>query len=103
MINKLNINDINRVNELGKELNTNFIKLFHIENLNNNEIIYTYKIENNVLGFIHIFDNIDNVEILNIVVDKKYRKQHIGSKLLGSKTPNDIAIAVIIMIIIVHN
>ena len=82
MINKLNINDINRVNELGKELNTNFIKLFHIENLNNNEIIYTYKIENNVLGFIHIFDNIDNVEILNIVVDKKYRKQHIGSKLL---------------------
>lgn len=82
MINKLNINDINRVNELGKELNANFIKLFHIENLNNNEIIYTYKIENNVLGFIHIFDNIDNVEILNIVVDKKYRKQHIGSKLL---------------------
>ena len=82
MINKLNINDINRVNELGKELNTNFIKLFHIENLNNNEIIYTYNIENNVLGFIHIFDNIDNVEILNIVVDKKYRKQHIGSKLL---------------------
>lgn len=82
MINKLNINDINRVNELGKELNANFIKLFHIENLNNNEIIYTYKIENNVLGFIHIFDNIDNVEILNITVDKKYRKQHIGSKLL---------------------
>ena len=82
MINKLNINDINKVNELGKELNENFIKLFHIENLNNNEIIYTYKIENIVLGFIHIFDNIDNVEILNIVVDKKYRKQHIGSKLL---------------------
>ena len=40
------------------------------------------KIENIVLGFIHIFDNIDNVEILNIVVDKKYRKQHIGNKLL---------------------
>ena len=33
-------------------------------------------------GFIHLIKLVDELEIINIVVDKKYRNQGIGSKLL---------------------
>ena len=40
------------------------------------------QINGEILGFAGILINIDIVEIMNIVVRKKYRKQGIGQKLL---------------------
>lgn len=83
MISKINSNDYSRINELGTLLNNNFSTLFHIENLNKNEYIYKYEVNNNIIGFIHIYDNIDYIEILNIIVDNNNRQKHIGSLLLN--------------------
>ena len=82
MIYKFTNNDINDVNNLGTLLNKDFIKLFHINNLNKNEIIYVYKEKSKVIGFIHISILFETIDILNIVVDEKYQKKHIALSLM---------------------
>lgn len=82
MVNDYKIEDLEIINQLGEEINKDFKKLFHIENINLNERIYTYKINHIVVGFIHIYEGMDNIDILNLIVDKKYRKQNIATKLL---------------------
>ena len=82
MISKLTKEEVQEVTELGTMLNSNFSKLFHIENLNPNETIYIYK-ENNInKGFIHIQNGIDIIDLLNIIVKPEYQNQGIGSVLL---------------------
>ena len=46
MINKCNINDINRIIELGKLINTNFDKLNNLEEIIKNKEIIGYYIDN---------------------------------------------------------
>ena len=82
MVSNFTINDINEINELGKFLNPNFIRLFHIDKLNNNEKIYVYKEDNQVLGFIHININYEIAEILNIITKDEYRNKGIATLLL---------------------
>ena len=82
MISKLTKEEVQEVTELGTMLNSNFSKLFHIENLNPNETIYIYK-ENNInKGFIHIQNGIDIIDLLNIIVKPEFQNQGIGSILL---------------------
>lgn len=82
MISKLTKEEVQKVIQLGKMLNPNFSKLFHIENLNPNETIYIYK-ENNInKGFIHIQNGLDIIDLLNIIVKPEYQNQGIGSVLL---------------------
>lgn len=82
MISKLTKEEVQEVIQLGTMLNPNFLKLFHIENLNPNETIYIYK-ENNInKGFIHIQNGLDIIDLLNIIVKPKYQNQGIGSVLL---------------------
>ena len=82
MISKLTKEEVQEVIQLGTMLNPNFSKLFHIENLNPNETIYTYK-ENNInKGFIHIQNGLDIIDLLNIIVKPEYQNQGIGSVLL---------------------
>ena len=82
MISKLTKEEVQEVIQLGTMLNSNFSKLFHIENLNPNETIYIYK-ENNInKGFIHIQNGLDIIDLLNIIVKPKYQNQGIGSVLL---------------------
>lgn len=82
MISKLTKEEVQEVIQLGKMLNPNFSKLFHIENLNPNETIYIYK-ENNInKGFIHIQNGLDIIDLLNIIVKPEYQNQGIGSVLL---------------------
>lgn len=82
MISKLTKEEVQEVIQLGKMLNPNFSKLFHIENLNSNETIYIYK-ENNInKGFIHIQNGLDIIDLLNIIVKPEYQNQGIGSVLL---------------------
>lgn len=82
MISKLTKEDVQEVTKLGTILNPNFIKLFHIENLNPNETIYVYKENNIIKGFIHIQNGLDIIDLLNIIVKPEYRNHGIGSVLL---------------------
>ena len=82
MISKLTKEEVQEVIQLGTMLNPNFLKLFHIENLNPNETIYIYK-ENNInKGFIHIQNGIDIIDLLNLIVKPEFQNQGIGSILL---------------------
>lgn len=82
MVDKISKEDFNEVNELGTMLNPKFRYLFHIENLNDNEIIYVYKENQKVLGFIHILVNYEVIEILNIIVKEEYQNRHIATLLM---------------------
>ena len=60
--------------------NTNILKE---EVLNKNRKFFVVKSENGeILGFAGVLINIDFIEIMNIVVRKKYRKKGIGKELL---------------------
>ncbi len=69
---------------LGKELNNDFIKMFNLDNilLNDYNKVYGYVIDDKLIGFIHLQISFDEADIVNIVVDKKFRKIGIGRKLI---------------------
>ena len=85
MINKIDIKDIDSFYELGKELNNNFNTLYKLDDLVNSkyDFIYGYYIDNNLVGFIHINKLYENIDIVNIIVNKNYRDKGIGTKLLN--------------------
>ena len=93
MINKYSIDDLNEINKLGKELNPNYQKLFHIDKLNPNEEIYVYKEDNKIIGFIHFAINYEVVDLLNIIVSKDSRDKNIGTSLIDymiNNLPKDV-------------
>ena len=82
MINNCNINDINRIIELGKLINDNFDKLNNLEEIIKNKEIIGYYIDNKLVGFIIFKTMYEITDLLYIVVDKLYRRKNIASKLL---------------------
>jgi [ribosomal protein S18]-alanine N-acetyltransferase len=80
--------DIDEINQLGMEINPNFMVLFHINCINNNEKIYVYKDNNNIIGFIHISVNYEVADLLNIVINLSNRNQGIGTKLFNYMIDN---------------
>ena len=80
---KVIVSDYDEIIKLGKIVNEDFEKLFKINNLNRTEKIYVYLYDNKVTGFIHISSNYEIIDILNIVVNPKYEKQGIGTKLIN--------------------
>ena len=83
MVDNYKENYYSEIIKLGKIVNEDFEKLFKINNLNRTEKIYVYLYDNKVTGFIHISSNYEIIDILNIVVDPKYEKQGIGTKLIN--------------------
>ena len=83
MVDNYKENYYDEIIKLGKIVNEDFEKLFKINNLNRTEKIYVYLYDNKVTGFIHISSNYEIIDILNIVVDSKYEKQGIGTKLIN--------------------
>ena len=83
MVDNYKENYYDEIIKLGKIVNEDFEKLFKINNLNRTEKIYVYLYDNKVTGFIHISSNYEIIDILNIVVDPKYEKQWIGTKLIN--------------------
>jgi len=69
---------------LGLQVNNNFNNLFNLNDINANEdnYLYGYFVDNILVGFIHVIKLIDELEIINIVVDKEYRGRGIGKELL---------------------
>lgn len=85
MINKIEIKDFDRLNELGLIVNKNFVNVYDLNKLLESEydFIYGYYINNILVGFIHINKLYENMDIVNIVVDPDYRRKGIASSLLN--------------------
>ena len=83
MIRELTIEDKEKFNELGLLINSNFNKLFDLDAIINSDYDYLYGYyEDKLLGFIHLNKLYENMDIVNIVVDPKYRRQGIAKKLV---------------------
>lgn len=85
MIRDANVYDIPRINELGKLLNTNFDRLFKINEMLEDDIskVIVYEKNDKILGFITATSLYETCDILSIVVDPDYRKKGIGTNLMG--------------------
>lgn len=84
MINNIELKDKNRFNELGSIINKNFAKLYQIEELINSsyDSLLGYYDKELLVGFIHINKMYETIDIINIVVDEKYRRQGIATSLI---------------------
>ena len=84
MIRELTISDNNDFQELGKLLNDNFANLYNLNDELNRDysIVLGYEKEGKIVAFLHINLIQDEIDIINIVVAKEYRKQKIATKLL---------------------
>jgi len=78
-------NDINKINELGAQLHSNFIYTYHIETEVENSFSIVLVSEDNsiITGYLYAQELVDNIDLLSIFVDKNYRYQHIGTDLIN--------------------
>ena len=85
MINRININDLDRFNELGCLINNNFINVYLLNDLLKSEIdyIFGYYEKDLLIGFIHVSKLYENLDIVNIVVDIDYRNKGIANKMVN--------------------
>ena len=88
MVNNCILNDIEKIKELGKLINSNFDKVNNIEELiKDNKIIGFY--DNDILVGFLIYEQIyEIIDLLYIVVEPIYRRKSIGTKLLNHLIQN---------------
>ena len=84
MVSKIEINELERFNELGLIVNSNFSKVYDLNKINDSQYddVYGYYIDTKLVAFIHITKLYETMDVVNIVVDNEYRKQGIATKLL---------------------
>ena len=85
MLREANIYDIPRINELGELLHDNFSKVNNISEMLEDKIskVVVYEKDDKVVGFIMATDLGETCDILDVVVDSKYRKQNIATNLIA--------------------
>lgn len=85
MIREANVYDIPRINELGNLLNNNFSRLFNINEMLEDKLskVIVYENADKIVGFITATVLYETCDILSIVVDPEFRKQGIGTNLMG--------------------
>lgn len=85
MIRKMLPSDYNSIYKLGAQLNINYAKLNKLDDIvnDNNQKVYVYIINNNVVGFLHITISFDEVDIIDIITSKEYRNHGIGNSLIS--------------------
>ena len=73
MIRKANLADVNFLNAIGKQYNSNFANLFHLETemAKNFAIILVYE-EKDILGFLYALDFGDNIDLLYIITEQNH-------------------------------
>ncbi len=91
MIRQAKINDLIYINNLGSKLHKNFEKTYHMETeINNiNSIVLVNEEEKKINAYLYAVKTIDNIDILSIFVEEKYRKKNIGSNLLKELINNN--------------
>lgn len=84
MIRKAQINDIDLINELGIQVNSNFLNTYNIlKYLNDSNYIILVNKECKINAFMILYKNIDYYELELIVVDKDFRNKKIATKLFN--------------------
>ena len=84
MVNKITVEELEKFNELGFQVNNNFSNVFNLKDIIESQYddVYGYYIDNKLVGFIHITKLYETMDIVNVVVDGDYRKQGIATKLI---------------------
>lgn len=84
MIRDANVYDIPAINDLGKLLHPDFVKLFSINEMLTDDIskVIVYEKDDKIIGFIAATVLYETCDILCVVVDPEYRKCGIGSNLM---------------------
>lgn len=85
MIRKMLPSDYNLIYKLGAQLNINYAKLNKLDDIvnDNNQKVYVYIINNNVVGFLHITISFDEADIVDIITSEEYRNHGIGNSLIS--------------------
>lgn len=85
MIRKMLPSDYNSIYKLGAQLNINYSKLNKLDDIvnDNNQKVYVYIINNNVVGFLHITISFDEADIVDIITSEEYRNHGIGNSLIS--------------------
>lgn len=85
MIRKTLPSDYNFIYKLGAQLNINYAKLNKLDDIvnDNNQKVYVYIINNNVVGFLHITISFDEADIVDIITSEEYRNHGIGNSLIS--------------------
>ncbi len=78
------LEDIKYIYDIGSSYINNFSNLYNLDKLLNDDInkIYVYT-DKTILGFIHISVINNEIDIINIIVDKNSRGKSIGTNLLN--------------------
>ena len=86
MIRKANIDDKEDIIKLGNMINNNFSKVYDIDNYFDKKynVIYLDIEDNEVVGMIMAIVLYETCEILNIVVNEKYRNKKIATNLMDT-------------------
>ena len=83
MIIPFDLKYINDIYRLGNQINNKFDQLYDCESLCDGvNKTYLFIIEKKVVGFIHIQDIIDEVDIIDLIIDENYRRKGYASRLL---------------------
>lgn len=86
MIRKAIEKNIEKINELGRLINENFVNLFDMNKIINEDIsvVYVYEINDLLVGFLHATRLYETVDIINVVVDPAYRNKGVASNLIDT-------------------
>ena len=105
MIKELSINDIDKFLYLGSLIKSDFSKTNDLNKIVNsdNEMVYGYFINDELVGFIYITKTIDSIDIVDIVVDEKNRRKGIASLLINYVVDNNKDINNIFLEVNEHN
>ncbi len=84
LIRKAIKNDVDKINFLGNNLHNNFDKTYHIETEIDNKLAILLVAEENkeVVSYLYALNFEDNADLLSIYVEKNYRLNNIGYKLI---------------------
>ena len=85
MVNKISLEDLEVFNKLGLQVNSNFSNLYDLSQIIDSQYdyVYGYYLDDKLVGFVHITKLYENMDIVNIVVDREVRKQGIATKLIN--------------------
>lgn len=84
MIRVATIEDIPAIESLGTLLFPNFTELYHVQNILDETFskLFVAEENGNIVGFLHVTELYENMDIVNIVVDPNHRRKGIASLLL---------------------
>ncbi|MCI8671740.1 MAG: GNAT family N-acetyltransferase [Bacilli bacterium] len=85
MIREASVYDIPRINELGELLHENYSKLNKINEMLDDGYskVIVYEKDGIILGFISAVHLYDTCDIVDLIVDPKYRRKMVATNLIG--------------------